>query len=183
VFDDLDPDFFVKVADALLAPVAGGRRRVLIGRLVPVALMAVALGGAVTGCESHSSCMKPFLRIHVAGRSYDEGTCSGHYSLIGPVTVSVGQAVTAEIPKGVKVASAWPLPVSSDPGVVGLKDRSADGRRERFTASAPGDAMLDVWGFYCPFTPSPAVSGEGGRTDPSTVPRHRCHVLALTVVR
>jgi hypothetical protein len=154
---------------------------VLISRFPPAALLVIALGGAATGCGSHSSCMKPFLRIHVAGRSYDQGTCSGHYSLIGPLKVGVGQTVTAEIPHGVRVSPSWPLPVSSDPAIVRLKDRSADGRHERFTTIAPGSATLDVWGFYCPFTP--AASEAGGRSTPPAVPRHRCRVLALSVVR
>jgi hypothetical protein len=162
----------------------GRRRCVLIRRLVPAALMVIALGGTVTGCDSASSCMQPFLRLRVAGRSYAQGTCAGQYSMIGPLTVTVGQRVTAEIPDGVRLSPAWPLPVSSDSGVVRLTSRSADGRREGFTTIAEGRAMLDVWGFYCPFTPSPAVSRTDGRSSPPpTVPRHRCHILALHVVR
>jgi hypothetical protein len=156
----------------------------------PVLLAVATLisGVTIAGCGDgmRSSCTGPFLRIGAGGHSYDEGTCSGQYALQGPVTVRVGEAVTAETPKSFKVSSAWPLPVSADPRILRLESRTGDGRRERFRAVAPGRAMLDVWGFYCPYMPTPTPTPSGGRRTEApvapAVPRHRCPVLDVNVV-
>lgn len=146
-------------------------------------LATVTAGATVVGCGDgvHSSCMGPMLRISVGDHSYGQGTCSGHYALQGPVTVKVGQMIKAEVPKKRPVSSSWPLPVSADPATLRLESRTGDGRSERFRAVAPGQAMLDVWGYYCPYTPT-ATPSAGGRSPAPAVPRHRCHVLAVHVV-
>jgi hypothetical protein len=151
--------------------------------LAALAVAMVIPGSVATGCgdETHSSCMGPMLKISVGRHSYDEGTCSGRYSLQGPATVKVGQTITAEIPENMAVSSAGPLPVSADPETVRLESRTADGRRERFRAVAPGQTMLHVWGFFCPYT-STSTPSAGGPSGAPAVPRHRCDVLAVRVV-
>jgi hypothetical protein len=151
--------------------------------LASLVVAMVIPGSVAAGCgeETHTSCMGPMLTISVGRHSYDEGTCSGHYSLQGPATVKVEQTITAEIPENMDVSSAWPLPVSADPETVRLESRTGDGRRERFRAVAPGQTMLNVWGFFCPYTPAPTPSAGGPSGEPA-VPRHRCDVLAVHVV-
>lgn len=150
--------------------------------LFPMLAVVLATGPGVVGCQTGSPhCLPPALTISVGRHSFSEASCAGVYdATYGPVTVKVGETIRAEIPSEHDVKTA-PLPVSSDPGVVGLEWSSPDRRHATFRALASGRAVLDVWTYYCRYTASPAPTPVGGRIDPPTVPIHPCHVLIVDV--
>jgi hypothetical protein len=153
-------------------------------RGVHAIVVAILLLGAVCACDAGasrgwSSCAPPLLTLRIGSSSRHVGSCAGQYQDLGSVKLTMGDTITADIPRTHDLG-AVALPQSGAPAIVAVVSRSADGRHERLRAIVPGPAALFVRTPFCSppnwvNTPSPPAG--------SAVPWGLCRILHIDVTR
>jgi hypothetical protein len=139
---------------------------------------ALMLMASVSACAGASSCAPSMLTIRIGFSSRESGSCAGVYGYLGVTRMKVGGSLTADIPRS-RELGALRLPESSDPAVVSVISRSANGHHEKLRAIAKGTATLIIRTPLCPpehfvATPSPRFVGSQAVAGP-------CRILRIVV--